>query len=1259
MLRHAAFTASITHDPAPPLPDRGSLTPHAHHMEWQWAEARATVFTGNVARDRQLLTEVFLVFLCISGSTATTVLTQDSDGETNPQLGFITGFSVLVILITRCAISKYFITFTFDMFSKVALVLAVALTGLALAILHYGYRSDFITYLGVGAGGYFAAELLVTSVFIWRSYDWRLSRTVALLIGSDLLLILAVIITLIVRPQPPFDSTLGLGLLMVWLLVVTSAGIGYLWSHRPAQSQKYPWLLPTVFCSLAFILMLVAFILSKAMLAFTVLLIITTLSLLAYGLGDSPAYHVRSNFILPIWEYDSQKDVFRQANTSVLATFAGLWLLLIWAQFAVYTRVSTLPSLVSAFSVSLLYMYTMHAVHSDQTSLERLCKDLTPEMVAQAVTATKKQLAGSAAQSAPPAQSAVLVTVVDEASDKLLSDSSRVNFAHVTDTCSEDSMLQFGSPAHGQLNRVFVELHSLLCAALLELQGHTDVAKKKLATGRSTPADLAALVSFRASLWTLQVEASAFAANLLMLLSMAAHYASAEQEKAMAGVLDAGDGGKAAARIANWPRHQLALVTDMRAAWVAHGGGAGGKRRKSASRLVLSMRPDQADSSGVDAKLGRTQRQVLTELATTSSTSIQQASSRNLLHSSSSSSPDLEETARFEDASFPPEAALDEAAKGAVCAGLEATPQPTWERAIDLVQELSLDDPVVFLDRSELLPLSVQVGTELETLADLGRADEENFGVALRLVLVQAGSAARVRRLFNSDQPNLQGVYSLQFFSSSRHRWETVLIDDRLPCKPQTLSQASGAAQPPQLLAWHARSTRTCELWIPLLHKAAAKFVGSYHKLAKMPVQNLVVMLVGGLLQSPPSNSVFPTAGGTAEAWQNLELWLKAGCLVLLEPKPKARKRHKSVDEDLQVSVGGDGSSVGLLKSWHLAVAVHSAGKVQLLFLQSPKMTRSPTAVRDDAVQEVGGDSTWRAQSFARASERRGSPRDAQRAAKWLGILDVPLSCRAIHVVRSSADWKETVLSGMVCTPASDRFAGLSASLARNSSADPDRVSASQRTARNPRECKFQLHPVAARGEALEPPPPGMAIAVYRLDGAGGATSTAEIDLHVSMTSSDIGADAERAEAGPNELLAHSERAPLFFADAPAATMPTPPEVYVFTVALKGAEDPPDPVYFTALVHTPQRMLVSQYFSDKERIQAILCITREMRRWSDHNKLIKLKRKEFRRRKGLEELVDVHRRFLEMLRVLRDLWRHEIFRLTHLEDNSSADDLVR
>ena len=58
-------------------------------------------------------------------------------------------------------------------------------------------------------------------------------------------------------------------------------------------------------------------------------------------------------------------------------------------------------------------------------------------------------------------------------------------------------------------------------------------------------------------------------------------------------------------------------------------------------------------------------------------------------------------------------------------------------------------------------------------------------------------------------------------------------------------------------------------------------------------------------------------------------------------------------------------------------------------------------------------------------------------------------------------------------------------------------------------------------------------------------------------------------------------------------------------------------------MHTPQRTLVSQYFSDKEREKAILCIAREMRRWSDQKKLKKLRKKEGNRKESLEEIVQV------------------------------------
>ena len=1214
------------------------------------------MFTGNVGRDRQLLLEVLLIFLCIVGSTLTSALND------NPQIGLITGFSGLTILVTRCGVSKYFITYTFDAFSKGALCLAVFLTGLGLAILHFVLESDFIDESGLAAGTYFVLELLVSSLFIWRAHDWQLSRTVAINLTLSVMLILAGILVVIIKT----DRTLGLGMLMIWVLLVTSAGVGYLWSHRPAQS-KYSWILPACSLVIAATIMLVAIVMERGMLAFSVLFIIATLSLLAYGLSNTFAYHVRSNFILPVWAYDSTTGAFLQANSSVIATFGGLWMLMLWAGVTVYTRVTTAPSLVSSFSVSLLYMYSMHAVHADQISLQRLCHDLTPEMVAQAVTVTKKRRAGSAALSAPPANAPMgVVAITMERPEK----PTTINFGQITDTCAESSMLQFGAPAHAQVNRVFAELHSLLCKALQTLETQTDAAKASAATAQPSVKEVQALQVLKASFWTLQLETKSFSADLLLLLQMAAHYASAEQEKAMAGVLSLNSTGEdaSAARIANWPRHQLALVTDMRAAWVAHGKGAR-NRRRSFTRLGLSMRPDQADSAGVDAQLGRTQRQILTELVSSMSSSVGPPSmSMSMLVSQSSA-----DFARFEDTTFTPALALDEAANGAVCPGLIPRPSIVWERAIDLVQELSLDDPVVFQAGSEQIqPLTVQLGPELDALIERGQAEEETFLTALRLVLVQAGSAARVRRLFNSDQANIQGVYSIQLFTASRHRWETVVVDDRLPCRAPIETQAGGAAQPAQLLAWHCRSARVCELWVPLLHKAAAKFTGSYHKLAKMSVQDVVVMLVGGVLQSVPLKSFGPDLKCS---WHDLDLWLKSGCLVLLEPKPTDRSTPSAEGDERRTSIGaGDESSASLLRGWHLAVALHDAGKLQLVFLQSPKRGRPPLMTLDDSALQ--GDDEGRHLSFASASAHRGGPKDSQRTAKWLGLLDIPLSCHAVHVVRSPAEWKETVLSGIVCTAEWEAENAGSAQLSGDTPAGAEhgagtsttpRPSVPRKPGKNPRECKFQLHPVTAVGETHElcAPACGMAISVLRLDGTAGSRMSEEVELEFSLISSSaVSSDADNGQdpdsALSTDLLAHvsAQRASTFFADAPLVMMPAPGQVYVFVVKLKDGQAPPKPISFSVLVHSPRRMVVSQFFSDKERLQAVACIAREMRRHSDSKKLIKLKRREFRRRKGLEELVDVHKRFLEMLRVLRDLWRHEIFRLTHLDDNSSADDLV-
>ena len=156
--------------------------------------------------------------------------------------------------------------------------------------------------------------------------------------------------------------------------------------------------------------------------------------------------------------------------------------------------------------------------------------------------------------------------------------------------------------------------------------------------------------------------------------------------------------------------------------------------------------------------------------------------------------------------------------------------------------------------------------------------------MALRLVLTQPTGADRVKRLFNCDLVNVQGVYSLQLYAEKEHRWETLVIDDRLPCAAPIAT--TSIAQPPRLVPWHARSSRDCEMWASLLHKAAAKLAGSYHALAKRPVPEIVVMLVGGLLQPIPRSAFAagPNGEPPAVTWANLRLFVDAGCLLLCEP---------------------------------------------------------------------------------------------------------------------------------------------------------------------------------------------------------------------------------------------------------------------------------------------------------------------------------------------------------------------------------------
>jgi len=76
-----------------------------------------------------------------------------------------------------------------------------------------------------------------------------------------------------------------------------------------------------------------------------------------------------------------------------------------------------------------------------------------------------------------------------------------------------------------------------------------------------------------------------------------------------------------------------------------------------------------------------------------------------------------------------------------------------------------------------------------------------------------------IRRAFNSTESNWRGRYELTLYDGAKKKWCTVVIDDRIPCRKGT--------KEPVFCKPAGR-----ELWVLLLEKAFAKFVGGYHNLS-------------------------------------------------------------------------------------------------------------------------------------------------------------------------------------------------------------------------------------------------------------------------------------------------------------------------------------------------------------------------------------------------------------------------------------------
>ena len=93
-------------------------------------------------------------------------------------------------------------------------------------------------------------------------------------------------------------------------------------------------------------------------------------------------------------------------------------------------------------------------------------------------------------------------------------------------------------------------------------------------------------------------------------------------------------------------------------------------------------------------------------------------------------------------------------------------------------------------------------------------------------------------------------------------------------------------------------------------------------------------------------------------------------------------------------------------------------------------------------------------------------------------------------------------------------------------------------------------------------------------------------------------------------------------------------------------------------VHAPQPLLISHHWSNHELSIAASRVQRWLLGFRARRQLQKLRKGERRRQKCIEELLDVHARFVRQLQVLSDLWRRRIAELTHVSGTSGDERLV-
>ena len=87
------------------------------------------------------------------------------------------------------------------------------------------------------------------------------------------------------------------------------------------------------------------------------------------------------------------------------------------------------------------------------------------------------------------------------------------------------------------------------------------------------------------------------------------------------------------------------------------------------------------------------------------------------------------------------------------------------------------------------------------------------------LACLAEASPDAIVNLFMTREYNPQGMYVLRLYHPIREQWELVTVDDLFPCR----KTAAGNLPSPLFAKPHGR-----ELWVMVLEKAYAKFIGGY-----------------------------------------------------------------------------------------------------------------------------------------------------------------------------------------------------------------------------------------------------------------------------------------------------------------------------------------------------------------------------------------------------------------------------------------------